>query len=146
MNIPDEPFLFRHRLPVQIRFNDIDILGHLNNVVYLEFMDLGKINYFRQFMPEGHFNWESLGLVIANINIDYVTPTFIHDSLDVLTAVERIGTKSLVLAQRIVDRNTGEVKAKARVTMVCYSTRTGRTEEISPEWRSTLEKYEGRKL
>ena len=42
---PEVEFEFRHRQPVQIRFNDIDIFGHLNNSVYLQFMDLGKAEY-----------------------------------------------------------------------------------------------------
>jgi acyl-CoA thioester hydrolase len=142
--IPVPPYEYRHRLPVQIRFNDIDILGHLNNVIYLQFMDLGKANYFRQFMDGGRFNWDTLGLVIANINIDYVAPAFIHEDLEVLTAVASIGHKSLVLDQRVVSITTGEVKAMAKVTMVCYNTRTGATEEISDEWRHKISIFEGR--
>ena len=37
---------FRHSIPVQLRFNDIDILGHLNNSVYFTLFDLGKTRYF----------------------------------------------------------------------------------------------------
>lgn len=142
--IPDVPYEFHHRLPVQIRFNDIDLLGHLNNAIYLQFMDLGKANYFLQFMDGGRFNWETLGLVVANINIDFLAPTFIHEDLHVLTAVASIGHKSLVLDQRVASITTGEVKAIAKVTMVCYNTKTGATEAISPEWRHKISVYEGR--
>lgn len=34
-----------HKLKVQLRFNDIDILGHLNNTVYFSLYDLGKARY-----------------------------------------------------------------------------------------------------
>ena len=37
---------FRHTLPLQLRFNDIDLLGHVNNSVYFSFYDLGKARYF----------------------------------------------------------------------------------------------------
>ena len=33
---------FRHTLPLQLRFNDIDLLGHVNNSVYFSFYDAGK--------------------------------------------------------------------------------------------------------
>lgn len=36
---------FRHRIPLQIRFNDIDLLGHVNNTVYFSFYDTGKARY-----------------------------------------------------------------------------------------------------
>ena len=136
------PYTFRHRMPVQIRFNDIDVLGHLNNSIYLQFMDLGKLDYFRQFMDSGRFNWESLGLVIANININFLAPTFIHEELEVLTSVESIGTKSLMLRQRVASIESGEVKAEARVTMVCYNTKTGATEPISDDWRQKIDNFE----
>jgi len=38
---------FPHRIPVEIRFNDIDILGHVNNTVYFSFYDTGKAWYFK---------------------------------------------------------------------------------------------------
>ncbi|MDE6310695.1 MAG: acyl-CoA thioesterase [Muribaculaceae bacterium] len=145
-NAPEAPYEFHHFLPVQIRFNDIDVLGHLNNAIYLQFMDLGKTGYFRQFMDGGRFNWDTLGLVIANINIDFLAPSFIHEDLQVMTAVASIGNKSLVLDQRVASITTGEVKAVAKVTMVCYNTRTGSTETISDEWRHKISVYEGRKF
>ena len=39
---------FHHSIPVQIRFNDIDMLGHVNNTVYFSFFDLGKARYFEE--------------------------------------------------------------------------------------------------
>ena len=38
--------IFRHRTPIQIRFNDLDAYQHVNNNVYFSFYDLGKENYF----------------------------------------------------------------------------------------------------
>lgn len=142
--VPEPPYPYRHRIPVQMRFNDIDIFGHLNNSVYLQFMDLGKAEYFRQFMPGGRLDAESLGLVIANVNIDFVAPALLNESLEVLTAVASIGCKSLVLDQRVVESGTDAVKAVAKVTMVCYNPKTGATEAISPDWRLKISTYEGR--
>ena len=38
----DEAVVFRHRLPIQIRFNDVDRYGHVNNNAYFAFYDLGR--------------------------------------------------------------------------------------------------------
>lgn len=35
-----------HTLPLQLRFNDVDMMGHVNNAVIMEFFDLGKSSYF----------------------------------------------------------------------------------------------------
>lgn len=45
---PTQPF--RTVLPLQIRFNDIDLLGHVNNEMYFAYMDLGKMRYFQEMM------------------------------------------------------------------------------------------------
>ena len=45
MNIPEAKFEFHHRTPVQTRFNDVDMFGHLNNSVYMQFADLAKMHY-----------------------------------------------------------------------------------------------------
>ncbi|MDE6131249.1 MAG: acyl-CoA thioesterase, partial [Muribaculaceae bacterium] len=42
MEVPAATIEFRHRLPVQLRFRDIDMFGHVNNNVYLELMDVAK--------------------------------------------------------------------------------------------------------
>ena len=43
---PTETPIFHHTLPLQLRFNDVDLLGHVNNSVYFAFYDLGKSRYF----------------------------------------------------------------------------------------------------
>ena len=42
---------FRHRTPVQTRFNDFDMFGHANNGAYLQYCDVAKLAYFGQFLP-----------------------------------------------------------------------------------------------
>ena len=46
-----EEIQFNHTLPIQLRFNDVDKFGHVNNTVYFSFYDLGKTEYFRFRMP-----------------------------------------------------------------------------------------------
>ena len=42
-----EEIVFHHALPIQLRFNDVDKFGHVNNTVYFSFYDLGKTEIFR---------------------------------------------------------------------------------------------------
>lgn len=39
---------FHCSTPVQIRYTDLDLQGHVNNSVYLNFFDLAKIDYFNR--------------------------------------------------------------------------------------------------
>ena len=48
-----EEIKFRHTLPIQLRFNDVDKFGHVNNTVYFSFYDLGKTEYFASVCSPG---------------------------------------------------------------------------------------------
>lgn len=91
---------FKHSMPLQMRFNDIDMLGHLNNSVYLTFMDLAKAQYFRA-VNGGHVDISKIGVVVVNVNANFCAPTFFNEEIEVETAVVAIGEKSLTLEQRI---------------------------------------------
>lgn len=142
--IPDAPFAYRHEVPLQIRFNDIDLFGHLNNSVYVQFLDMGKLAYFKQFM-KGGFEHEASVPVVANLNVTFHAPTLIDEKLSVFTQVASISKSSLVLDQRIVS-SRGAVKCTATTIMVNIDPRTGESVPVSEEWRKALSEFEQREL
>ena len=60
-----EEIVFHHALPIQLRFNDVDKFGHVNNTVYFSFYDLGKTEYFASVCPG--VDWEKIGIVVVHI-------------------------------------------------------------------------------
>ncbi|MDE6490874.1 MAG: acyl-CoA thioesterase [Muribaculaceae bacterium] len=140
---PEHPF--RHRLPVQVRFSDIDMLGHLNNSVYLQFFDLGKIAYFTAASPTP-IDWKKVNVVVVNINCDFTAQARITEPLEVLTQVSSIGEKSFRLDQRVVNAATGEVKCAGRTVMAGFDIATGASAPIAAEWIDAFNAYEGREL
>ena len=62
---------YHHKTSIQIRFNDIDIAGHVNNAVHLYYYDYGRMQYFNQIF-NNTINWQEEGLVLANIDINYI--------------------------------------------------------------------------
>ena len=125
-----------HRLPVQLRFNDIDILGHLNNVVYLSLYDLGKAKYM-----------EDIGLrptpsapptnVIADVHCQYIKPIHFGDDIYVTTRCDEIGDKHFVLQQELED-GAGEVRSSCRTVMVNIDPATGKAAPLSEDFRGKL--------
>ena len=59
---------FKRSTQVQLRFNDIDALGHVNNSVYFQFFDLAKTEYFAGLEVNADINWCRPSIVIANVN------------------------------------------------------------------------------
>ena len=108
---------FHHTYPVQLRFSDVDQLGHVNNSVYFSLYDLAKTAYLSAVLGEG-MNYRHSSLVIANINANFFVPVFFTDQIAVETATIHLGHKSFTLLQRAVCAVTGEVKCECRTVMV----------------------------
>lgn len=133
--------IFHHFTPIQLRFNDFDALGHVNNSVYLSFYDIGKTAYFQTVIPDININKE-IGVVIADIHVTFLLPVFPDENVAVETAVTEIGNKSFHLFQHLIDTDTKVVKCIAKTVMVCYDANTKSTRPISQEWRTKMAEYE----
>jgi acyl-CoA thioester hydrolase len=134
---------FKHTVPIQLRFNDFDALGHVNNSVYFSFYDLGKTSYFNEVMP-GMATSKEVGVVIANIQVSFLLPVYPNENVAVQTAVVEIGTKSFKLFQQLINVDTKEVKCICQTVMVGFDAKTKTTKLISDEWRKAMIDYEGR--
>ncbi len=73
--MPEE---FPVKVRVEVRFRDLDPLGHVNNAVHLSYMELARIRYFQRISPdwleEGHF-------VVARMEVDYLRPILLGDEV-----------------------------------------------------------------
>lgn len=136
------PGSFRHRTDVQLRFNDIDILGHVNNTVYLSFYDLGKALYFRAVRKD--YNFQQVETIIANVNCAYMEPILFGDEIEVLTRCEAIGEKSFRLLQCLRDKRTGHLKSACETVMVSYDPKLKASAPLPDAWRQAIAAYEGR--
>ena len=139
--VPKAEQPFRHCMPMQIRFTDIDMMGHLNNNVYLTFMDLAKIDYFTTLRP-GEVDMNNLNMVVVHIDVDFYHPTFFGQEVDVWTTVTSVGHRSLHMEQRVVDRHSGETKCIGRVVMAGFVRHTNTSLPIADEWVEALQRYE----
>ena len=98
---------FIHETTVQVRFNDIDMMGHVNNAVYQNYFDFGKVQYFNTVLGKD-VDWQENGLVLAKITIEYFSPVLLDDNLCIRSRISRIGTKSLDMVQELVDKNSAK--------------------------------------
>ena len=143
--VPQESQPFRHITPIQIRFNDIDVIGHINNNAYLEYMDLGKTAYFNAVKPD-LVNWKHINVVIVNVNCDFFSPGYINEQISVLTTVTSISQRSLKLEQRVVNIETGDVKCVGYTIMAGFDPTTAQGAEIDPKWVKAICNYEEKDL
>jgi len=134
---------FNHTTPIQLRFNDFDALGHVNNSVYFSFYDLGKTSYFNDVMPDMSVN-KKVGVVIANIQVNFILPVYPQENVAVQTAVTEIGNKSFKLLQQLIDLDTNEVKCICQTVMVGFDAETKTTSIISDKWKKAMTDFESK--
>jgi acyl-CoA thioester hydrolase len=131
---------FRSRIPVQIRFNDIDLLGHVNNALYITYFELARVAYFNEFMGDIKIDWKNEGLILAKIEMNYKTPIFLEDAIFIETWVSRMGTKSLDMSCSIIKITNGVETdvATGLAVVVCYNYKTNQTIVIPEEWKNKI--------
>lgn len=135
---------FRHTLPVQIRFNDVDQYGHMNNSSYFSLYDLAKTSYMRDVF--GNKDWHHMGIVVANINADFLAPVFFSDDLIIETTVIHLGHKSFTLLQRAINKASGVLKCQCRTVIVGYDVATKEPVELPADFKQAVCDYEGKSL
>ena len=115
-------------LPVQVRFRDIDALGHVNNAVFLTYMEVARVAFARDVLHTARI--EDIDFLVARIEIDYRRPVLLDDDLSCAMHVERLGRTSFVIAYVFTVR--GEVVAEGRSVQVFIDRASGRTKPVPP--------------
>ena len=132
---------YRHVLPLQIRFNDVDKFGHVNNTVYFQFYDTAKTDYIAT-VCKG-VDWERLAIVVVKIEAEFVSQIKGNDHIAGRTRIVKIGNKSFHLEQDVIDSDTHEVKSRCFSVMVLYDLERQQTIPLPDEWRKAITDYDG---
>lgn len=131
----------KHRTPVQIRFNDIDLMGHVYNAKYQEFFDLARLEYFEKVLGS-LISWDEEGLVIASVKVDFIEPTFLNDLIEVETHISSVGEKSLQMFQQLYKNGKTEPACVCTTIMVSYNMKEKLSRPIPIAWKERIKTYE----
>ncbi|MCE4565970.1 acyl-CoA thioesterase [Maribellus sp. CM-23] len=130
-----------HTTSIQLRFNDVDLMGHVYNGKYQEFFDLARLNYFEKVLGK-LISWTETGLVIASVKVDYLDPIYLEDQIEVQTHISSLGEKSLEMTQQLFKKGNPEPAALCTTVLVCYQMQHKKSELIPDEWRKKIKAYE----
>jgi len=119
-------------IPVQWR--DLDALGHVNNAVYLSYLETARVRLWHERM--GGRDARDIPFVVARVEIDYRQPIELGQRVMVELGCHAIGRSSFTLVYRVTA--DGELAAEARSVQVCIDSR-GETIPVPAPVRSALE-------
>ena len=130
---------YRFVLPREVEFRDIDAADHVNNAVYLTYLETARIRYLLEVLG-ADFAYE-LSLVLAHVSLDFRSPArFPRDARDRLR-VPRVGTKSFDMEHEIRGGD-GRLVLEASSVIVAYDYEANASMLVPEEWRTRLDAYE----
>lgn len=86
---------FSHQMPLDVRWGDVDMLGHVNNAKYFTYDESSRIAYFEPFGADDPRMWKDYGLILASIGADFIQQVHYPARLTIGTRVIRIGRSSM---------------------------------------------------
>lgn len=116
-----------HPVKIQVRFTDLDVLGHVNNNVYLSYFEMARVHYFKELLGTD-WNWKIDGVVLAKNEVEYLKPVLLTDTPEVLMFTEHIGKKSFTLGYEL--KVNGIIFARGRSVLVAFDGETQSSKEI----------------
>jgi acyl-CoA thioester hydrolase len=121
---------------VDIRFSDIDVMGHVNNATYFTYAEQARIHFFQQLVGD-QWNWNKQGILVARNEMDYKLPIHFNDAIDIHVYCKHIGNKSYTMGYRYMRGE--ELCATGASVLVCFDYEAKCTVEVPERWRVALE-------
>jgi len=129
-----------HEKEIEIRWRDQDAYGHVNNAVYLTYLEEVRDEWLERALGDSGDAW---GYVTARVAIDFRRElTQDDDAIVARLWLTRIGTSSVTTREEIVTVG-GELAAEAEAVLVARDTETGRSRPLSDAERAALERELG---
>jgi acyl-CoA thioester hydrolase len=133
---------FRHRTRVEVRFRDIDAFGHVNNAVVSSYVEQARVRYLVDVLdvdPVGR-----MPLILANINIDYLSPILFDDAVEIGSRVDWLGSSSVAMSHLV--KAAERELARSTSVLVVYDYQQARPMPVPDDWREAFIAHEGRPL
>lgn len=126
----------RHVYQCRVRFSDVDIYGHVNNVKYFEYYQEARLAFLTSMgraEDEGRF-----AVVVARVNVDYKRPILFRSEPYVIESwIDRVGNSSFGLSAEIKDGDT--VLSRAEAVLVTFDLKTQAARPLTAAERESLE-------
>ena len=120
---------------IQVRLTDIDILGHVNNSIYLTYFEMTRIHYFSQLVGPD-WDWMENGVILVQNEVNYLLPVVLYDTPEIHMFCNKIGHKSFTLSYELYVKD--ELRTTGSSTLVGFNSNQKTSIEIPDKMRAAL--------
>jgi acyl-CoA thioester hydrolase len=131
---------FRYATTIEVRWRDLDALGHVNNAVYLTYLEEARVHYMRE-LGLGFRSIDEVGIIFAEVTCTFLSPILLSEQVTIRVRVAELGRSSFVFDYQM-EGEDGRVVARARSVQVCYDYEAERSIPIPERWRQLIIDYE----
>jgi len=128
------PFAMR----VEVRFRDLDGMGHVNNAVYFTYIEAARTEYMMK--VAGITRLKDIDWIVASANLNFRKAVGYGDPIEVRVRPTKIGTTSYTLYYEIWDIAKPELVAEGETVIVSFDYSAEKKKPIDPKIRAALER------
>ena len=110
-----DDFLLQHE--ISTRWKDLDAFGHVNNAVFLSYIEDARILFFKRW----NINYNERSLIVASVKIDYLRQVEHPSQLIIGQRISRIGKTSFDIHSVIFDKKTLEQVCESTIISVAFN-------------------------
>ena len=126
------------------RFRDTDAMGHINNAVYVTYLEVARQVYWKRLSQAD--DYRRVPFILAHVTIDFRSEALVSETLELAIRCEWIGTRSFAFTYEVRAQPERRLVAEATTVQVCYDYSAKRTLPMPAELRRRLEAFERRPL
>lgn len=122
-------------IKIQVRFSDIDVMGHVNNAVYLSYFEIARVIFFSKLLGE-NWDWKKDGVLLRKNEIEYIKPVLLNEVPEIFIYTQKVGKKSFTLEYDLVVNN--EIRTTGSSVLVAFDSELNISKEIPSKMKGVL--------
>ena len=135
---------FKYHSGLRVRWMECDAQGIVYNGAYMDYLEVGQSDYFRnlgfsiyKIAEKGYFD-----SAVVKVTMEFKAPARVEDLLDLYVRVSHIGNTSFTIDTEIYPQDSDKLIATAQVIYVGYDAGTGATRPVTDDLRHIISHYE----
>jgi len=134
---------FRFFSTLSTRWGDCDMMGHINNVILLRYLESGRIEYMKDLLNVDMIASSREGIIIAEISASFRSQVNHPADLDVGVRISRLGNSSMDFESAIFLPSAPQPALTSKATLVWFDYQLNTSIPIPQAARDQITKFEG---
>jgi acyl-CoA thioester hydrolase len=128
---------------IEVRWRDVDALGHVNNAVYFTYLEIARTLYLERVFDVRRL--EEIPILLVSARCDFLSPVTHGETLEVGVRIPSVGNTSFDFEYELRSAPEGRLVARASSTQVLFDHAAGRKVPITEAWLDRVEAAQGQR-